>query len=390
VGHGEFVETRRVLSRGSTLLLYTDGLVESSAQPVGVGISHLLQCLDAQKDIGDRRPEQLCDRVLGALLHGGGASDDTALLAVALDQHVDEVATPYLNAVLTGAQDLGELRRTVRRRCGLWQVTDDLADNALLVVTELATNALLHVGAPVTVTVRLQPGGLRVEVHDASSDRLPLPALSSLHTPSGDDLDAIVAELSGSGTTGRGMLLVSGLCDSWGVAAEPEGKTVWASLTTGSQGSTDSADPSGGTLVRLRGLPVRLVLASAAHVDGVVRELLTRVDDGQLSALGARGRALVEASARTRDPVRAAARDALARGQRLVDVTTVGTAELVDALVTLQELLEQLTQLSNEGLVMAVAPSPEVTAFRAWWRGEILSQLAGAAPVVCPFPAVPG
>jgi PAS domain S-box-containing protein len=232
VGHGEFVETRRVLSRGSTLLLYTDGLVESSAQPVGVGISHLLQCLDAQKDIGDRRPEQLCDRVLGALLHGGGASDDTALLAVALDQHVDEVATPYLNAVLTGAQDLGELRRTVRRRCGLWQVTDDLADNALLVVTELATNALLHVGAPVTVTVRLQPGGLRVEVHDASSDRLPLPALSSLHTPSGDDLDAIVAELSGSGTTGRGMLLVSGLCDSWGVAAEPEGKTVWASLTT--------------------------------------------------------------------------------------------------------------------------------------------------------------
>jgi hypothetical protein len=132
------------------------------------------------------------------------------------------------------------------------------------------------------------------------------------------------------------------------------------------------------------------VLASAAHVDGVVRELLTRVDDGQLSALGARGRALVEASARTRDPVRAAARDALARGQRLVDVTTVGTAELVDALVTLQELLEQLTQLSNEGLVMAVAPSPEVTAFRAWWRGEILSQLAGAAPVVCPCPAVPG
>jgi CheY-like chemotaxis protein len=65
---------------GATLLLYTDGLIESRDMPVDKGMTRL------RKAVGGPRydsVEQLCDRILGELV-GGGVGDDVAVLAARL------------------------------------------------------------------------------------------------------------------------------------------------------------------------------------------------------------------------------------------------------------------------------------------------------------------
>lgn len=97
-----------------------------------------------------------------------------------------------------------------------WGVADR-QDEVLLCVSELATNALLH-GAPPGRGFRLhltfdQGGGgpLRVEVHDSGGGNVRTPA----PLPQGED------------EGGRGLLLVAGLADDWGVGRRDPGKVVW-------------------------------------------------------------------------------------------------------------------------------------------------------------------
>ncbi|MGY5124630.1 ATP-binding protein [Streptomyces nigrescens] len=89
------------------------------------------------------------------------------------------------------------------------------ADDVLLCVSELATNALLH-GVPPGREYRLclllgEDGLLRVEVHDSGDGepRIPMPGYG------------------GAGESGRGLLLVSALADKWGVGERNPGKIVW-------------------------------------------------------------------------------------------------------------------------------------------------------------------
>jgi serine phosphatase RsbU (regulator of sigma subunit) len=69
------------LSRGSMLLLYTDGLVERRGTPITDGLERLA---DAARSMGTD-PEAACDRVVRAMLGGEGPADDVAVLAVAVD-----------------------------------------------------------------------------------------------------------------------------------------------------------------------------------------------------------------------------------------------------------------------------------------------------------------
>ncbi|MBQ1099514.1 ATP-binding protein [Streptomyces sp. b94] len=93
------------------------------------------------------------------------------------------------------------------------------ADDVVLCVSELATNALLH-GVPPGrgFLLRLLPygdgDGVRVEVHD-----------------SGDGVPAMPqAEEREPGEGGRGLLLVSELADKWGVGERGPGKIVWCEV----------------------------------------------------------------------------------------------------------------------------------------------------------------
>ena len=79
-----------------------------------------------------------------------------------------------------------------------------------LVVTELLTNALLHGREPVEVRASTTRHKLRIEVHDSSEA-----------VPQQRDADP-------SDVTGRGLMLVAGLVERWGVDQSGNGKYVWA------------------------------------------------------------------------------------------------------------------------------------------------------------------
>jgi serine phosphatase RsbU (regulator of sigma subunit) len=77
-------EHRCVLPAGSTLLLYTDGLIENGAGPAGArdldqGLERLVEALTDAAALG---LDELCDRVVGTLLPAAGADDDVALIAI--------------------------------------------------------------------------------------------------------------------------------------------------------------------------------------------------------------------------------------------------------------------------------------------------------------------
>lgn len=94
-----------------------------------------------------------------------------------------------------------------------------IAEDTLLLVSELVTNAVRH-GAPVIeIALVLDADRLRVEVTDGG-DALPVVPLGR---PSADR------------PTGRGLLIVAATAHDWGVVRLPgeRGKTVWAELALG-------------------------------------------------------------------------------------------------------------------------------------------------------------
>lgn len=74
----ERVERVTDLPDGSTLLLYTDGLVERRDEHLDDGLRRLAQALAAAGDAG---PEEVCDRLLAAMLPGA-PEDDVAMLVL--------------------------------------------------------------------------------------------------------------------------------------------------------------------------------------------------------------------------------------------------------------------------------------------------------------------
>jgi CheY-like chemotaxis protein/serine phosphatase RsbU (regulator of sigma subunit) len=74
-----YLSSYEPLEDGATLLLFTDGLVESRRRPVGQGLAALAETLDGVGHLLD--VETLCDVVLKSMVQGGH-DDDVALLAV--------------------------------------------------------------------------------------------------------------------------------------------------------------------------------------------------------------------------------------------------------------------------------------------------------------------
>jgi PAS domain S-box-containing protein len=73
----------QALPSGTTLLLYTDGLIERRGEDLDVGLLSLRRA--AQGHAHDDGPDALCERVLGALVGSATRGDDVALLAIAAD-----------------------------------------------------------------------------------------------------------------------------------------------------------------------------------------------------------------------------------------------------------------------------------------------------------------
>ena len=74
------------LPLGSTVLMFTDGLVEGRAQPLETGLSKLT---NAAGPLAGLPLEDLCDQLLKAMLPPQGAEDDVALVAIRVEQSPD-------------------------------------------------------------------------------------------------------------------------------------------------------------------------------------------------------------------------------------------------------------------------------------------------------------
>ncbi|MGP3922771.1 SpoIIE family protein phosphatase [Streptomyces sp. 8N616] len=112
-------------------------------------------------------------------------------------------------------------------------ITDRLAEDAALLVSEMVTNAVVHAGTDVELVCRLVAAGeedggaagLVVEVSDRHAAR----PVGSQPPPAGE--------------YGRGLQLVGALAESWGVSYRRGLKTVWFRLTDTEPDGADGRRP---------------------------------------------------------------------------------------------------------------------------------------------------
>lgn len=139
---------------------------------------------------------------------------------------------PYLRAELPLGPSVtapAAARQFVHATCWQWRLHavddpkdplarqwgEELVDRAMLVASELVTNAVVHTKGPLRLRLELVAGLLHLAVADQS------PRLLGLAADPGDP-DA---------EGGRGLLVVDQLASSWGVHHPPEdGKVIWCVL----------------------------------------------------------------------------------------------------------------------------------------------------------------
>jgi two-component sensor histidine kinase len=118
-----------------------------------------------------------------------------------------------------GPEGASFARRAMARAAVVWRLNGEMTETALLLVSELATNAIRHGTPPIRLSLRLDRDRqhrdrLRVEVTDCS------PSLPEVGHPMPDQ------------TSGRGLQIVQMLAARWGANPSPRrlGKTVWFEL----------------------------------------------------------------------------------------------------------------------------------------------------------------
>ncbi|MFH8732266.1 MULTISPECIES: SpoIIE family protein phosphatase [unclassified Streptomyces] len=214
VGGVDFEAVELDAPAGATLLLYTDGLVESRLRDVWTGIEQLRERLAATAQLtGPDHPpplEALCDEVLD-MLGPGDRDDDIALLAA----RFDGIAPSDVAYWLLDPEDAapGRARRLARSALARWGL-EELTDSVELLVSEVVTNAVRYASRPVTLRL-LRTDVLRCEVGDD------VPQLPRLRQARATD------------EGGRGLYLVNRLARRWGATRLSTGKVVWFELAHG-------------------------------------------------------------------------------------------------------------------------------------------------------------
>jgi GAF domain-containing protein/anti-sigma regulatory factor (Ser/Thr protein kinase) len=146
VAEAVYDETDGELRPGSTLLLYTDGLVERRDMWIDEGIELLV---NEVRGAAGSTPEELVERLVTALVPEGGGSDDVAVLAVGLTTLPRERLTLQLPAE---PPVLAKLRRTLRHWLEELGAEEIEIYEVLVAVTEAAANAVEHAYGPVDAT----------------------------------------------------------------------------------------------------------------------------------------------------------------------------------------------------------------------------------------------
>jgi hypothetical protein len=282
--------------------------------------------------------------------------------------------------------------------------SDPLLDDAVLVVSELVTNAVLHAQTEVEVVAHVATSTARVEVIDGSPAR-PMPR-----------------HYSSDATTGRGLHLLHALTTRWGTEISAHAKSVWFEIDNtlakeqrncgandlqlpdlSSWPDLDDFDTATDTVARLPGtstvevrilhLPLEVYLSAQEHSDALLREFALlagyappdevprRLVDLAVEVRGQFG----PASTALSETIEAA----IQRGDRTVDLTLALPPEASHALLRLAEHLDEADRFCDAGNLLTFSSSSVVREFRAWYTAEILSQLDGGSPHSWPSPIHP-
>jgi PAS domain S-box-containing protein len=217
------------LPPGATLVLYTDGLVETREADVEAGLTRLMEVLagmDAVSTAG-----AIADGLLAGM-RADDRHDDVALLIVrlveaigALPPHGGRIVVPgrlpmsgswqselVLPSEPTSARSA---RRFLRRQLG--GLAEEVRANALLLCSELVSNAVTHGSGDLRVAVDRTGEVLRVAVEDANQ-RLPVRRELTFDEP------GMPPE------RGRGLVLLDAMASRWGAERSRDGKWVWFEL----------------------------------------------------------------------------------------------------------------------------------------------------------------
>ncbi|WP_155056304.1 ATP-binding SpoIIE family protein phosphatase [Streptomyces blattellae] len=228
----DYPTTRFTLEPGETMMICTDGLIETGGHDLDTGWQRIRTTLEEHK--GDL--EELADALVQAV-HGPSSHHTTGPLA---DRREDDIAVLLLcrEEEDRGHEDTAVVERPAVRRTLLsvaqaepervavarqqlrellhdWACPDQV-DSAVLLLSEMLTNVLVHTDtdalllAEVTGTAGLRR--LHIEVTDTSDD------LPHRRRP---------GELASSG---RGLMLIELLANEWGVDPRGEGKSIWFEL----------------------------------------------------------------------------------------------------------------------------------------------------------------
>jgi anti-sigma regulatory factor (Ser/Thr protein kinase) len=200
-----YASITRVLPPDTTLLAYTDGLVERRREHLDIGLERLRTTA-----LADLPLSQLVPHLVDTLVVG--SDDDVAVLGLRWSG-AGTIADPPIDdpqrRSISLASDLSAARTArgfVRDALRTWHV--DYDEVAELLTDELVSNVVCHVGSTMEVRAHRGRSSIRIEVDDASTE-LPI-----RRDP--DDLDE----------HGRGILLVERLASDWGVDVHDAGKTI--------------------------------------------------------------------------------------------------------------------------------------------------------------------
>jgi serine phosphatase RsbU (regulator of sigma subunit)/anti-sigma regulatory factor (Ser/Thr protein kinase) len=137
------------LEPGSTIVLYTDGLVERRGSSLNQGLERLVSEASGRP----AEPESLCDRLIGALVGDQPPPDDVALLAA----HVGTVPGERLELELPCRPNtLAPLRRMLRHWLSGVRASPVELQDILVAVSEAATNAIEHAYGPIEASYRVE------------------------------------------------------------------------------------------------------------------------------------------------------------------------------------------------------------------------------------------
>ncbi|MFE7412392.1 SpoIIE family protein phosphatase [Streptomyces laurentii] len=226
----DYPTTRLALEPGETLMICTDGLLETGGHDLDTGWERIRRILEAHdgEDL-----EALADGLVEAV-HGPGSHHTTGPLA---DRREDDIALVLLSrrpgetavraarerprrTLMTIAQAeperIAAAREQMRQLLHDWK-DENQRDAAVLMVSEMVTNVLVHTDGDALLAAEVTCLGdagrrLRVEVADTSDD------LPHRRDP---------GEMASSG---RGLVLMEMLAETWGVDPRGEGKAIWFEL----------------------------------------------------------------------------------------------------------------------------------------------------------------